>query len=74
MENRDNWWGPLTLLMMIALIGFGVAAMRTGKTLDGVSLIIGGLLTNFGTMLNFRYGSSKGSKEKTELLNKKEQQ
>lgn len=63
-HDKDIWWGPLTVLMTVALVGFGVYALATGKSLDGASLIIGGLLSNQSALLNFRYGSSKGSKDK----------
>lgn len=64
MMSGDAWWGPLTLIMLIALIGFGSYALAADKSMDGANLVIGGLMTNMGMLLSFRYGSSKGSKDK----------
>lgn len=60
----DAWWGPLTLIMLLALIGYGWYSLIHNKSMDSATLVIGGLLTNFSTLLSFRYGSSKGSKDK----------
>lgn len=60
----DAWWGPLVLLMLLALIGFGYHSQIHNKSMDSANLVIGGLMTNLGMLLSFRYGSSKGSKDK----------
>lgn len=60
----DAWWGPLTLIMLLALIGFGYYCQVYDKSMDSANLVIGGLMTNLGMLLSFRYGSSKGSKDK----------
>ncbi len=67
-KNLGFWLVLLTMLW--ALIGFGIACLITGKTLDGVSIIIGALIGNISLLMNFKWGSSDGSKKKTELLNK----
>jgi hypothetical protein len=36
-----------------------------------LNLVIGALIGSFATVVGYFYGSSKGSSEKTELLNKK---
>lgn len=69
--RNDNWWGPLTAVMLTALIGFGAYALYTGKTLNSAELIVGTLVGNLAMLLNFRYGSSKGSKDKDDILNNK---
>ena len=38
---------------------------------DVLNLVIGALIGSFTTIVGYFYGSSKGSSEKTELLNKK---
>lgn len=68
-KGRDVWWGPITVLLIGSLIGFACYALGSGKSLDSASLVIGGLISNAGLMLNFRYGSSKGSKDKDSKQN-----
>jgi hypothetical protein len=41
------------------------------KNADVLNLVIGALIGSFTTIVGYFYGSSKGSSEKTELLNKK---
>jgi len=41
------------------------------KNTDVLNLVIGALIGSFSTIVGYFYGSSKGSSEKTELLNKK---
>ena len=70
LKGKDIWWGLLSLIILAALIAFGAVSYIKGTNLDNISLIVGGLMTNLGLLLNYRYGSSKGSKDKTELLGK----
>ncbi len=71
-QSKDNWWGWLVLIILFAIIGFGAYALITGKDLRIIEVVLTALLMKFGTMIDYRYGSSKGSKEKTELLAEKE--
>ncbi len=71
--QKDNWWGFLVTLLLVALIVFGFYCLVYGKVLDGIGIIVGVLTAKLSTMIDFRYGSSKGSKEKTELLNAKKE-
>ena len=71
-NKKDYWWGPLTFLVLSALVIFGIYCLSTGRTLDGVALIVGVLISKLGTLIDFRYGSSQGSKSKTDLLAKNE--
>ncbi|GAA4465202.1 hypothetical protein GCM10023093_16950 [Nemorincola caseinilytica] len=64
LTGNDVWWGPLVLIMLLALIGFGAYSQAHDKSMDNANLVIGGLMTNLGMLLSFRYGSSKGSKDK----------
>ena len=64
LNGNDVWWGPLVLIMLVALIGFGCYSQVYNKSMDSANLVIGGLMTNLGMLLSFRYGSSKGSKDK----------
>lgn len=70
LKGKDLGFWAFLFLVTFALIGFGVACLMMGKTLDGISIIVGCLITQMGTLINYRYGSSKGSKDKTELLSK----
>lgn len=70
--NKDMWWGWLTLLLLLAIIGFAAWSLYSGRQLSGVELIVGQLLSFITLLLGYRYGSSKGSKEKTELLTERE--
>ncbi len=73
-EGKDIWWGIITMIMLLALIGFGWYSLAKGKTMDPANLVIGGLMTNMGMLLSFRYGSSKGSKEKDKQQQQQQQQ
>ena len=64
LNGKDVWWGPLVLIMLLSLIGFGCYSQVRNRSMDSASLVIGGLMTNLGMLLSFRYGSSKGSKDK----------
>ena len=59
--NKDMWWGPLVLLMLLAVIGFAAYALVTGKDLTVIAIVLTALLMKLGTMLDFRYGNSKKS-------------
>jgi uncharacterized membrane protein len=69
-KSKDMWWGPLTLLMLLAIIGYGWYALTHERPLNIIDVIVTALLLRMSTMVDYRYGSSKGSKEKTELLTK----
>mgnify|MGYP001184906596 CR=1 FL=1 len=56
-----------------ALITFGFFTtlgylIYKGDNPQGVNLIIGTLLTTFGTVVGYFYGSSKGSADKTDII------
>jgi len=67
MINKDNWWGGLVLTMLLALIVFGAYCLSSGKTLDGIGVIVGVLVTKVGTMIDYRYGNSKEWQKKAEI-------
>ena len=70
--NNDKYWFWLVLLMGVPLVVYGGFCLIAHASLQGAELIIGGLMTKLSTLIDFRYGSSAGSKEKTELMNKKD--
>ena len=61
--------GLLTLgffLVLALLIFQGIPELNS----DVIYLLIGGLITGFTTVINYFYGSSIGSADKTEILAK----
>ena len=70
LKGKDIWWGLLVFAILGAIIAFGAIAFATGKSLDGVAIVLTPLITTFGILVQYRYGSSKGSKDKQEQLDK----
>jgi len=55
----------------IIIIGFFITLIYliyTGKSPESVALVIGALIGAFLQTVNYNYGSTKGSAEKTEML------
>jgi hypothetical protein len=63
-EGKDIWWGMITMLLIVSLIGMGWYCLVTGKEIRHVELVVMQLFGFLTMLLGFRYGSSKGSKEK----------
>lgn len=59
--------GALIVLGFFITLGFLIASGKYESTLQ---LVIGSLIAAFGTVVGYFYGSSKGSADKTALLNK----
>lgn len=59
--NGDKYWFWLVVMLMSALIVFGGYALVMGKSLEGASLIVGGIMTKLSTLIDFKYGSSEAS-------------
>jgi hypothetical protein len=75
MKKNNDWsWLIVTMTILLSLVGFEAYGMITGKPVQASGLIIGALIVKLGTMIDFRWGSSKGSKDKMEMLTNKEQQ
>ena len=68
-EGKRNWF-VLSMILLAAIIGFGFVCLFTGKSLAGVSLIVGCLITKLGTLIDYMYGSSQGSKDKDKMNEK----
>lgn len=62
--GKDVWWGIIVVMLLLAVIGAGAYALVTGKELKGVEMILVQLFSFLTLLLSFRYGSSKGSKDK----------
>jgi len=68
MKTKDIFMyslGALITIGFFATLGFLIVS---GKYPDAVNLVIGTLLTTFGTVVGYFYGSSKGSAEKNEMI------
>ena len=72
LKGKDLGFWAMLFVLLAALIGFGYYALLHGVNLDGVSIIIGALIQALALLMNYRWGSSKGSKDKTDLLAKKD--
>ena len=70
-KEQDKWWGRIVVALLVAIVGLAFYCLHTGKNIDAVSVVVAALILKLGTLLDFRYGSSAGSKEKTEMLNAK---
>jgi hypothetical protein len=68
-KNNDLLFGFVLCLMLLSIIGFAAYAMLTGKSLKEADGIILFLTSNCAFLLGYRWGSSKGSKEKDDIIN-----
>ena len=62
------------ILGTVIVIGFFVilwVLIKTDKFPDSLNMAIGALLAAFGTVVGYFFGSSKGSADKSEILNNK---
>jgi len=68
-----TFWGLVILAVIVgALIFFGFFSLITGKSLEGIGVIITALISMASLLLGYFWGSSSGSKEKTKLLEAKD--
>ena len=73
MKNRNLFMyilGALIVLGFFALLGVLIYKGIPTENSDVLNITIGGLLAAFSTIVAYFYGSSKGSQDKNELLNK----
>ena len=61
--------GALITLAFFGLLGMLVLYPIPEKNSQVLTLTIGALITSFSMVVGYFYGSSKGSADKTELLN-----
>ena len=75
-------WKEIFMMALGLIIVFGVLVttiilMKWQIPIDNnepLFMILGALIASFSTVVQYFFGSSKGSSEKTQLLNKKEEQ
>ena len=70
--DKVQGWIKISLSIVITIGFFAVMfyLITTGKYEQAVNLLIGALIAGFTTIINYHYGSSKGSADKTALLAK----
>jgi len=71
MEKVTSWI-KISLSIVVTLGFFSVMfyLISTGKYESAVNLLIGAVIAAFTTIINYHYGSSKGSSDKTKILEK----
>ena len=67
-QVNDKWWGPIVVIILGAIITFAGYALYTGKNLTVIEVVLTALIMKLGTMMDYRYGSSKGSRDKTDII------
>lgn len=74
MQNVERFLGMI-IASGFVLLSVGLTLVyifSPAETVSGVdkqfTLLVGSWIVNFTTLVNFRYGSSRGSQEKTKLL------
>ena len=68
--SNDILGVSIILLCLSAVIGFGAYALVNAKSLEHVNTIISELMGVVLLLVGYFWGSSKGSRDKTELLNR----
>lgn len=69
LKGKDIWWGICVLLLLGTFIFIAVYCLVTGKKPDHIEAISIALLAILNQLMGFRYGSSKGSKDKDKQNN-----
>lgn len=69
--NNDQLGVAIIIICLFAVIGFGEQAMLANKSLEHINTIINELMGIVILLVGYFWGSSKGSKDKTELLKKR---
>ncbi len=67
--GKDIWWGIALLMLLGNVIGLAWYSLITGKDLKLIEAVVLQMITFIALLLNFRYGSSKGSKDKDKPTN-----
>ena len=73
-ERKDQFMFTLGAIIMICffvVLGLLIFKAMPDQNKDVLYLIIGALIGFAGSVVNYFYGSSKGSSDKSELLSKK---
>ena len=65
--------GGLIVIGFFVLIYLLIFSPIPGENSDVLNLVVGALIGSFATVVSYFYGSSKGSADKTSMMNKKEE-
>lgn len=69
MTTKDIFFYSLGAIIVVLFFAVLIALIIKGNNPDAVNIMLGALTGAFGTVVGYWYGSSKGSADKTELLN-----
>jgi len=70
MKFKDIFQYTLGAIVVIGFITLAVFLILSGKYAEAVNLMIGSVISSFSLVLGYFYGSSKGSSDKTDAMNK----
>ncbi len=70
MKTKDLYMYILGALIAIGFFVVLFFLIYQGKFESTINLVIGTLITAFGTVVGYFFGSSKGSSDKNNLINK----
>lgn len=71
MKAKEIFMYVLGALITVGFFATLFYLIYSGTFVETINLVVGTLITAFGTVVGYFYGSSKGSADKTELMNKK---
>jgi len=71
MKAKDIFMYILGALIVIGFFITLIFLIKAGTFENTLNLVVGALIGAFATVVSYFYGSSKGSSDKTEMMNKK---
>lgn len=71
MKTKDVFMYALGAIVVIGFFIMLAYLIKAGTFESTINLAIGSLIAAFATVVGYFYGSSKGSSDKNEMLNKK---
>lgn len=72
-KDKDYLFGFLIIMMTLALIGFGYLAVLKNVDLVKATIVTSFLTSSAAFLIGYRWGSSKGSKDKDAIINSREE-
>lgn len=68
MKSKEIFMYALGAMITFGFFATLIFLIISGKFPESVNLVIGTLLTTFGTVVGYFFGSSKGSSDKNEII------